>query len=219
MSKQPTKAEYVEAYGQERQTNLLLEERMAELELSLEDASWLKLSLEGDRDFSREGLAKIIRLSRLMALRNPLIHHAVEVTPHYVFGQGVSLSYEDEKLNEVWQDFWDDGRNRDELTGHQALFAKEQELETTGNLFLALFTNISSGRVRVRSIAVEEIRDIICNPDDAKEPWYYKRVWTQRSLDLRHSDSLRSEQREAFYPDFRYWPSVRPKALGKTPVM
>ena len=37
MSKQPTTAQFVEAYGQERQTNLLLEDRMAALELSLED--------------------------------------------------------------------------------------------------------------------------------------------------------------------------------------
>lgn len=215
----PTKTEYIEAYGQERQTNMILEERLAELELSLEDASWLKLSLEGDRDFSREGLAKIIRLSRLMALKNPLIHHAVEVTPHYVFGQGVSLSFEDEKLNEVWQGFWDDQRNCSELTDHQALFSKEQELETTGNLFLALFTNVSSGRVRVRSIAVEDVQEIISNPEDAKEPWYYKRVWLRRSLDLRHKDSLRSEQREAYYPDFRYWPSARPTTIAGKPVL
>ena len=217
--KTPTKAQFVEAYGQERQSNLLLEERLAELELALEDASWLKLSLSGERDFSRDGLAKIIRLSRLMFLKNPLINHGVEVQSHYVFGQGLSISLEDERLNDAWQAFWDDGRNRAELTSSQALLSKEQELETTGNLFLALFTNIATGRVRVRGIAVEEMRDIICNPEDSREPWYYKRVWTERKLDFRFRDSLNSEHREAFYPDFRYWPTPRPATLGGIPVM
>jgi hypothetical protein len=219
MTKTPTKAEFVEAYGQERQTNILLEERLAELELALEDTQWLKLSLEGGREFSREGLAKIIQLSELMARKNPLINHAVAVTSDYVFGQGVSLHFEDERLNGVWQAFWDDPKNQSALTDHRALIENEQELETTGNLFYALFTNISSGRVRVRSIPVDDVQEIICNPDDAKEPWYYKRVWTQRTLDMRFRDSLRAEQREAFYPDVRYWPASRPASLGSTPVM
>ena len=133
-----TKAEITEAYYQEVHTSVLLEERIAELELSLEDASWLKLSLSGDRDFSRDGLAKIIRLSRLMTLRNPLLNHAAEVTSHYVFGQGVSLGYEDDDLNAVLQAFWDDGKNRAELTDCNALLAKEVEIETTGNLLFTI---------------------------------------------------------------------------------
>ncbi len=221
MTKAPTKAQYVEAYGQERESNVLLEERLAELELSLEDSSWLRLSLEGDREFSRAGLDRIIKLSRIFALKNPLINHAIEVTSHYVFGQGVTLAYEDEQLNEVWQNWWDDAGNRIELTDHQALMDKQKELDATGNLFFTLFTNISTGRVRVRSIAVEEIRDIICNPDDTKEPWFYKRVWAQQTMDLRHTrtGSVRLEQKEAFYPDVRYWPKSRPTTLGSIPVM
>lgn len=213
-----TKVAYAEAYRQEAQTNMLLEERLAELELALEDASWLRLSLEGDREFSREGLAKIIRYADLMVRKNPLINHAVQVTSEYVFGQGVSLQFEEERLNEVWQAFWDDPKNQAALTKHEALIANEQELETTGNLFYALFTNISTGRVRVRSIPVDDVRDIICNPEDAKEPWYYRRVWTQQTLDMRFRDSLKSEQRDAFYPDVRYWPASRPSTLGGKPV-
>ncbi len=221
MPKQPTKAELLDAYQQEHDTGVMLEERLAELELALEDVGYLRLSMEGDREFSREGLAKIIQMSRIMYLKNPLINHAVEVVAHYVFGQGVSLLYKDDALNDVWQAFWDDPKNLAEFTDCQALLAKEHELQTTGNLFLALFTNISTGRVRVRSIAVEEVQDIICNPDDAKEPWFYKRAWMQQTMDLRHTrtGSVRLEQRQAFYPDIRYWPSTRPPMLGSIPVM
>ena len=223
MAKSPTKAQFVEAYGQERNTNILLEERLAELELALEDQEWLKLSLTGEREFSREGLGKIVRLSRLMFLKNPLINHAAEVTGHYVFGQGVTVQHADERLNDVWQAVWDDPKNAVELTSPEAMFAKERELEETGNLFFAAFTNMSSGRVRLRSIPVEEIRDIITDPDDSKQPWYYHRVWTQRTIDGRYSlhGSQRSEERQAYYPAMGYYPvgAERRDAIGGHPVL
>ncbi len=214
----PTKAAYAEAYRQEAQTNMLLEERLAELELAQEDIGWLRLDQQFARDFSRDGLARIIRWAQLSALKNPLINHAIELTSQYVFGQGVSTMYEEEALNDVWQAFWDDAKNQSAFSEHRALIENEQELETTGNLFFALFTNISTGRVLVRGIPVDEIRDIICNPEDAKEPWYYRRVWNEFNKDLRFADSVRGEQREAFYPDFRYWPSSRPTSFGRHPV-
>lgn len=214
----PTKAAISEAYLQERNTNTLLEERLAELELAQEDIGWLRLDQQFARDFSRDGLARIIRWAQLSALKNPLINHAVEVTSQYVFGQGVSTMYEKEALNDVWQAFWDDPKNQSAFSDHRALIENEQELETTGNLFFALFTNISTGRVLVRGIPVDEIRDIICNPEDAKEPWYYRRVWMEETRDLRFTGSVRGEQREAFYPDFRYWPSSRPTSFGRHPV-
>ena len=112
MTKQPTKAQYVEAYGQERQTNILLEERLAELELSMEDSAYIKLSMEGDREFSRNGIDKIVKLSRIMQLKNPLINHAVDVMSHYVFGQGAELAYEDERPNDVRQGAWAGAKDR-----------------------------------------------------------------------------------------------------------
>lgn len=219
----PTKAEIIEAYGQELNNNVLLEERLAELELALEDRDWLKLSLSGEREFSRDGLAKIIQLSRMMMLKNPLINHAGDVTQHYVFGQGVEVRYEDERLNDVWQAFWDDPKNQVELTSPEAMFAKERELEETGNLFLTAFTNISSGRVRLRSIPIEDIRGIITDPEDSKQPWYYHRVWTQRVIDSRFTqhDAQRTTERQAYYPAMGYYPAGadRRTEIGGHPVM
>lgn len=211
-----TKADLSEALQGQLDSNVMLEERLAELELALEDVGWISLTMETTQDFSRGGLAKIIQIARLMARKNPLINHAITVMSDYVYGQGVSTGYADERLNDIWQEFWDDPRNQSALTDHRALIENEQELEQAGNLFYALFTNISTGRVRVRSIPVEEIQGIICNPDDAQEPWYYKRVWTQQEMDLRRTDSVRFDQKVAYYPDFRYWPTDRPKVLGRS---
>lgn len=215
----PTKAELTDAYQDQLDTNVMLEERMAELELALEDVGWLRLTFEGAQDFTRQGLAKIIELSRLMARKNPLINHAVDVTSGYVFGQGVSTQLEDDRLNDVWQDFWQNGKNKKVLTGHRARIENEQELEVTGNLFYPLFTNISTGRVRVGSIPVEEIQDIITNPDNSKDPWYYRRVWSEQAIDLRRSGITSSKPREAFYPDMDYYPTARPPTFHGKDVM
>ena len=121
---------------------------VAELELALEDTGWLRLTLEGAQDFTREGIRKITELAQIMARKNPLINHAVDVTSGYVFGQGVETGFEDDRLNDVWQAFWQDGKNKKVLTGHRARIESEQELEVTGNLFLPLFTHMATGRVR-----------------------------------------------------------------------
>ncbi|MFZ2406389.1 MAG: hypothetical protein WAW41_14710, partial [Methylobacter sp.] len=55
--------EEIKEQNQVTQNNLL--ERMASLELALEDAGWMRLAFGGsEHEFSREGLQKISTLSR-----------------------------------------------------------------------------------------------------------------------------------------------------------
>lgn len=174
--------------------NELLKERLAELELAQEDAGWSRLG-EDDREFSREGLRAICRQARLFWLKNPLVKRGVEVQAHYVYGQGVTIRSEDEAVNEVIQAFLDDAKNRAELTSHQAMLTKETELSVFGNLFFVFFIG-QDGRVRVRSIPVDEIEEVISDPEDAKSAWLYLRVWTQRAPDGKISNH------RAYYPDW-----------------
>lgn len=203
----------------EQQWNLeLLQEQITALELALEDADWRRLSMEGEREFSREGLRAITELSRLMYLKNPVVQRGVNVKKYYVWGQGVSVKAAQDEFNQVVQDFLDDVKNRDELTGYSARMMKEQELETDGNLFFVFFVNQVTGRVRMRSIPFAEIADIICNPDDAKEPWYYKRVWTESRMDMQ-TGAISTATRTAYYPDWRYTPVSKPGRIGDAPVL
>lgn len=157
----------------------LFQERMADLELGLEDINWIRLLAESDREFSRGGLTEIIRRSRYMFLKNPLINRAVTLQSFYVWGQGVTIKCDDEAGQAAIDTFMDDPKNRAELTCHQARTLKEQSLHVTGNLFFVFFPDQRHGSVRVRSIPVDEIQDIICNPEDSKDPWFYKRSWSQ----------------------------------------
>ena len=173
-----------------------LTERLAELELALEDLSWTKILYgEGEHEFSREALGKISYLSRLMYLKNPLISRGINVKRFYVWGQGVTIKSKDPEIDKVLQQFLTDRNNQKELTGHAAQMTKELDLECDGNIFLVFFVDkLKTGKVKVRSIPFSQIQEIITNPDDAKEPWYYYRVWTDSA----------GKSHEVYYPDWCY---------------
>lgn len=198
--------EAVELYGAMAFTgannNGILQERIAELEFALEDAGWAKLSAEKDGEMSKSSLDVINRMARVFWLKNPLVKRAVYTQTAYVFGQGMSVKAVDTTVDELIQAFMDDTKNQAELTSHQARMQKETELQLEANIFFVFFSNIKDGRTRIRSIPPAQIVDILCNPQDSKEPWYYKRVWEEpESL-----GSAKMVKREALYPDFRYNP-------------
>lgn len=192
-------------------------ERLAELELALEDESWQRLGMEGERDFSAAGRRKIVQLARLMYLKNPLIRRAVNVQTYYVMGQGVQITGRSEIVNDVMQGFLDDPLNQQVLTGHQGLTARETNLQIDGELFLALFADPATGKVRVRTIFPDEIADIITNPEDDQEPWFYLRRWNQ----VAYKDSVNPsiEPKAALYPAMNYRPKAKPKQWGGTDVV
>lgn len=189
----------------------LYESRIGQLELQLQEQGWMKLDEGAGREFSREALGKIVDLARVNYLKNPLINRAVEIGALYVWGQDISVSAGDEAVQAVVDRFWKD--NRRVLTGQQASRLLEVELEVTGNLFLALFPEQITGQVRVRTVPMEEIREIVTNPDDRYEPWYYKRTWTQRPV-----DGGAPKEMTALYPDWQYQPSTKPESVGKHKV-
>ncbi len=181
---------------------VLLKERIAELEFAREDQGWDKLFGEGDAELAWSQNKEIRRLARLYWIKNPLIRRAVNVQTQYVFGQGVEIEAEDEDVNKVVQSFLDDPKNRAELTEHQARMTKETELQLDANLYFVLFTNMSTGRVRLRTIPVDEITDTITDPKDAKTTLYYKRVYVERTWSKdgkTHDDKTKT----VFYPDWK----------------
>ncbi|MEE9401238.1 MAG: hypothetical protein V3V32_04385 [Dehalococcoidia bacterium] len=197
----------------------MLTERLAELELAREDVGWLRLIGDTETEFSRSQLADLVKLARLYWLKNPLIKRAVETQTNYVFGQGVNIEARHPLVNQVVQDFLDDPKNRTELTSHQARMIKETELQNFGNLFFVFFANASNGATRVRTIPMPEVQEIICNPEDSKDPWYYKRIWQQQEFAV-DSGRTTTKTMTAYYPDWRYRPSRngRPNAIGGSPV-
>lgn len=209
----PTGADGLREAGAAAETAALLE-RMAQLELALEDQEYVRLAFGAEMEFSRDGLRQICELARVMWLKNPLISRGVGVQAHYVFGQGVNIKGRSPAVDEVVQAFLDDPRNRAELTGQQALMIKEIELQITANLFFVFFTQPVTGRTRIRTIPFEEIDEIVCNPEDAKEPWFYRRTWTQEGLPQGEHAGSPLRTVTAYYPDWRYRPRSKPRRIG-----
>lgn len=193
-----------------------LQERMAELELALEDEGWRRLGFEGERDFSAEGRRKIVQLGRLMYLKNPLIRRGVNVQTYYVMGQGVQISGRADTVNSVLQMWLNDPYNARVLTGHQGLTDRDRDLQVDGELFFAMFSNPSTGRVKTRTIHPDEITHIITNPDDAQERRFYRRQWQASVVDGK--GNVTSSAHVALYPDMNYRPKTKPGNLDGVPI-
>jgi len=169
-----------------------LEERIEELEK--EDIGWVKLTDLSELNLSREKIRKISKDAFIYWMKNPLIKSAIRTQTMYVFGQGVTIQAEHELINKEIQEFWDDPKNQAELTTQQALGEKENELQIFSNIFFVFFIESLTGKVRIRTLPFNEIEDIIYNPEDNKDPWYYKRVWKDK----------KGKDHVWYYPDWRY---------------
>lgn len=214
-----------EMLRQERDTVELLQESLSALELSMEDQGWQRLIAAGEREFTRDGLRQITAACRLYGIKNPLIVRGLGLRQAYVFGQGVEITGRangkrhdgEQNVNAVVQGFLDDPGNRRAAFGAEAQQRLERALGTDGNLFLSLWTRPNSGRVQIRVLPWDEITDVISNPDDASEPWFYRRQWTRSVVDPATGVPT-AEPMVALYPALFHRPVNRPKRIGDVEV-
>lgn len=213
------------AHAAEAQTEIL-REGLADLELALEDRGWDSLVTQGETEFTRAGLGRAAKVARVMVIQHPLIKRGLALRQAYVWGQGVEITARADgndsaqDVNGVVQTFLDDPGNRAALTGDQAHEELERALGTDGSVFLACFTAPRTGFVQVRSVPFDEVTDIISNPDDRDDPWFYRRQWMQVVIDGATA-STSSVQKVAYYPAVGYRPTgeARYKTINEAPVM
>jgi hypothetical protein len=189
-----------------------LEESFRELEASIAEQGWLRAGSGSQVEFSRPVLHDLIQLARVMAIKNPLIRRAVNVQSNYVFGQGCQISADDDEVGAVLDDFLTDKGNQSELTSHGAMTLNEMALQHDGNLIFTLFADPINGTTRVRSIIIDQITEIICNPEDAQERWFYKREWDREVIDPATGQKS-SRRMIAYYADM-HLPNNPPKRSG-----
>ncbi|MBP2704410.1 hypothetical protein JOL79_11355 [Microbispora sp. RL4-1S] len=205
-------ADLAEQIRQERADNAWLRESIGDLENRMYEPGWRRLTALAEQEFTRDGLRQITAVARVSTLKSPLLKRGLALRTAYVWGQGVHIVARDKKVNDVVQRFLDDPGNQRALTGGQAHETLERGLFTDGNVMFALFTAPTTGRVQVRRLPWDEIVDVITNPDDASEPWYYQQDgWTER-LDPA-TGAVITERRIVFYPALGYKPKSRPKTI------
>jgi hypothetical protein len=207
----------------ERGNNELLTESVADLERQLNDPGWVRFAAFAEQEFTPEGLVQLRAICRLYAIKSALIKRGLGLRSAYVHGQGSEITARangkeagEQDVQAVVQRFLNDPGNVRSFTGPQARNACEHALGTDGELFIALFTAPRTGRVQVRTIPADEIVDIVSNPEDASEPWFYRRRWQHKTYGTDGTPLY--ELREQLYPCVDYTPPRKPQRWIGLPV-
>lgn len=202
--------------GRFRESNPLLSQgAFGDIELALQNVEWRREVNLSWLEFSRWGIQQIILISRLYYIKNPLIQRGINVAAHYVFGRGVEVSSPDETANQVLKDFFEANKS---VLGQIALTDLERRKYYDGNLFFVFFSDTAqTGSVTIRTIDATEIQDIICDPDDADQPWLYRRTWVERTFDQKNG-AVSTKGREAWYPALSYQPTAKPQTINSIEV-
>jgi hypothetical protein len=212
----------------ERNNNELLAESVADLERALAEPGWIRFLNQADLEFTNEGLVQLRAICRLYAIKNPLIKRGLALRSAYVWGQGVEVTARangkntdnptEQDVQAVISSFLEDPANKRTVTGPEARNVLESSgLGAEGEVFIACFTRPDTGQVQLRTLAPDEIVDVICDPEDESQPWFYLRRWTRQSYDY-GSRVHQYEVREQFYPCIDYRPRSKPVRLGAVPV-
>lgn len=197
----------------------ILEESLADAQLALEDRGWLQIGASVELLFAPNRLREARRLARVMAIADPLIRRGVNLRVAYVWGSGCTIAARQEEnseqdLNAVVQGFLDDESNQATFTSSQAREELERRLATDGEGYHALVTSPLSGRVQVRVIPTDEVEDIITNPEDRSDPWFYRRQFTTVEIAPGISSPITRELTQTIlYPAVGYWPKMRPRTI------
>lgn len=193
--------------------------------LAAEDYGWARFGeLDGSSPIARDHILSVAKLARVMAVADPLIRRAVSLHVAYVWGQGVAISAKQETgaqqdVNAVVQAFLDDPSNVAAFTSAQAHEGHERKLQTDGEFFHALITSPLAGRVQVREIPVSEVADIITNPEDAAEVWFYRREFTAKRLVAQGRATVTTSAAEVIlYPHINYRPAMKLRTIDGHPV-
>jgi hypothetical protein len=180
-----------------RESNVGAQGSLGQLELDLQNVDWRREINLSWLEFSRWGIQQIILISRLYYIKNPIIRRLVNISATYVMARGVQMTSDDEDVNEAIREYLQ--LNAVEF-GHTALVKHHRRTKTDGNLFFVFFPDTQgAGLVPTRTIDATEIQDIITNPEDTTEPWFYRRTWYAREFD-QASGATMTKGREAWYP-------------------
>lgn len=195
----------------------IAQEAIARLEIAMDNEGWNSLVANGDSEFSREGLRKSAAIARVMSVANPLIKRALGVRCGYIFGEGFELKSENEKVDEVIQRMVMDPGNQRAVFGETATEENERTLGTDGNLTFAFFANPRTGHVKVRTVSFDEVADVICNPEDRDDPWFYLREYDK--VEFSPAGVRTTERVKEYHPSLTHTPSRKVRQINNVKVV
>jgi hypothetical protein len=153
---------------------------LASLVLAVDELGWQRLGgpqVDNNRDFTDVDRVKMVQRSRLYFYRDPLARQAIRLYTAYALGQDLEIRHDNQQAQTVLDTFLSDRGNRD-VVGMLGLRRQSNNLLVDGEMVWAYLDD--ARRPRVRAIDPLEITEIITNPEDSADVWYYRRSKGQR---------------------------------------
>lgn len=133
----------------------------------IDDDDWQYRRLtQSTRDLVPMTQRRSIELAYYCWERNRLANRLIELPLAYLLAGGVSLQCEDQEAQNWLDEFWRDPISRWDMR----LVDRVRELHLFGEQALRIFTNETSGHMRVSGIDPSLIADVITDPDNAEQP-------------------------------------------------
>lgn len=188
---------------------VLNEQRM--LQRALEDLDYLNLF---DTTKMHEILPNANKRDTILRLRrlrhdNPLAKQGIRLIVRFTLGKGITWICKNEQIRETLMDFWTDEDNKVILTSPEAMKELVDEAATDGEKFLACFeAPQASPFLKLAEVPMEEIADIVYDPDNRRIPVYYKRKFKElvyNGKDERYEPKQSRDRKDKvlFYRDYR----------------
>lgn len=183
----------------------LVENRMADIQLAIDDLGWRPLGADYDgEELDRGTLEDSADLLRAMVTINPLVKRGVAVRTSYIWGKGIEF----EGVEESHKVFTNP-LNQRFLFSSEALAENERCLATDGNFFVLAKGQIAGrrssgyrGDPTVMRIPMKQITAHYCNPENPEEIWFYRREWKETIT--RADGNPETKERKAWYPSDLY---------------
>lgn len=149
----------------------------------------------------------ILRL-RQMRHENPLAKQGIRLIMRFTLGKGIRWICKNDEIRQALNQFTRDPDNKVLLTSHEAQKEFIDEVATDGEKFLACFEapNVKPF-LKLAEIPMEEVTDIIYDPDNRRVPVFYKRKFKELVYDGKEERYKvpRGQQKGKvlFYRDYR----------------
>src|SRR5687767_5283582 len=151
----------------ERDRLTLLEARDREagaLRRELDALAWTALNYSGGRpqDLKPAERMKLVQKARVVWMKDPQAGAAVDLMNDFTFGRGIPKpKANDELVQEIIDEAWDDPDNQETLTAYQAQLELGIDLSLQSNLFFLVFDDGDDGKVKLAMLNHDTVEGVV----------------------------------------------------------
>jgi hypothetical protein len=146
----------------------------------------------------------ILKLRRLRH-DNPLAKQGIRLIVRFTLGKGIQWITKNQPIRDALMEFWQDEDNKLVFTTDTSMKEFLDEVATDGEKFLACFEKANvAPYVKFAEVPLEEIEQIIYDPNNRRVPIWYKRHFTEEVYDgTKEHYVVRGKAKTLYYLDYR----------------